>query len=267
MNQQGGVGPLPLLPVDGAGDVQGRGEGDSLIGGEDAGPHGGEAVQALAEVPLLVPGLEIPGGHVVEDGVAENIVPRVLRFHVFGGPPNNDRQLGLIVQPLHQALIPGNDPVRVPGPADPLGEVDRHGLFLGEGVRVVPRRLLGVVPVVHPQADHVLSGPGDGGQQLHVLQGHGPAGDGQGCRGEGLNQGVHIGIGQEDHAVPLFCQSAHALLSLIQAGHQFHDIDSFSSVSSIVKHGVPMRKRRSASAPPRIPVTTAEVCRPPRRCR
>ena len=226
MNQQGGVGPLALPAVDRAGDVQGRGEG-RFVRGEDAGPHRGEAVQALAEVPLLVPGLEIPGGDVVEDGIAEYAVPGLLRFYVPGRFSKDDRQLRLVVQPLHQALIPGDIPIRVPGPGDPLGEIDRRGLFLFKGLRVVLGGFLLMVPVVHPQADHVLPGPGDGGQEGYVLQGNrlGGGGDGKSRRRKGFNQGVHVGIGEKSHA--LLRQRAHALFALVKTGNQFHGRDPF----------------------------------------
>ena len=226
MNQQGGVGALALFPVDGAGDVQGRGEG-RFVCGEDAGPHGGEAVQALAEVPLLVSRLEIPGGYVVEDRIAENVVPGVFRFDVSGGLSDDHRQLRLVVQPLHQALIPGDIPIRVPGPGDPLGEIDRRWLFLFKGLRVVLGGFLLVVPVVHPQADHVLPGPGDRGQEGYVFQGNrlGGGGDGKSRRRKGFNQGVHVGIGEKSRA--LLRQRAHALFALVKTGNQFHGRDPF----------------------------------------
>ena len=70
------------LAVDGGGDVQRRGIGD-LVGRDDAGAHGSEAVQALAEVPLFVAGLHVPGGDIVENGVAEDVVPGVGSPRIF----------------------------------------------------------------------------------------------------------------------------------------------------------------------------------------
>ena len=80
-NQQSGIGLLPQLAVDPAGDLQRRGIGD-LVGGDQHGAHGREAVQTLAEIPLLMARLQVPGGYVVKDGVAEDVVCRIGGFHV-----------------------------------------------------------------------------------------------------------------------------------------------------------------------------------------
>ena len=112
--------------------------------------------------------------------------------------------------------------LRVSGPADTFREIDRCGLFFGEGFRVVSGGLFGVFLVVHPQADHVLPGPGDGGQKPDLFQRNRPAGGGR--QVSGLNQGVHVRVGQEGHA--RLGQLAHALLALIKTGDEFHAIDS-----------------------------------------
>ena len=166
-NQQSGIGLLPQLAVDPAGDLQRRGIGD-LVGGDQYGAHGREAVQTLAEIPLLMAGLQVPGGYVVEDGVAEDAVCRIDGFHVPGGFAQHHRQLRLIVQPVRTARVTGDDAVGLPGLADPLGEVDRRCTALGEGIGAVPGGFLRVVPVVHAQADHILPGAGYGSQQLHI---------------------------------------------------------------------------------------------------
>ena len=162
-----GIGLLPQLAVDPAGDLQRRGIGD-LVGGDQYGAHGREAVQTLAEIPLLMARLQVPGGYVVEDGVAEDAVCRIDGFHVPGGFAQHHRQLRLIVQPVRKARVTGDDAVGLPGLADPLGEVDRRCTVLGEGIGAVPGGFLRVVPVVHAQADHILPGAGDGSQQLHI---------------------------------------------------------------------------------------------------
>ena len=82
-------------------------------------------------------GLHIPGGNVVEDGVAEDVIAGLGGFHMFGGLSQNDRQLHFVIQPLHQVLVALDDTAGGHGLADPLGEVHRRGLFLGEGVSVV----------------------------------------------------------------------------------------------------------------------------------
>ena len=58
--------------------------------------------------------------------------------------------------------------------AGPLGEIHGLPLLAGEGfgVEVLGLALVGLV--VHPQAEDVLPGLGDGGQDLHGAQGQGP---------------------------------------------------------------------------------------------
>lgn len=48
-------------------------------------------------------GLQQPGGDVVENGVAEDMVLGLGGFDIPGGPPDDDGQLRLVVQPLDQA--------------------------------------------------------------------------------------------------------------------------------------------------------------------
>lgn len=103
-NQQVCGGILPQLPVDAGGNMQGRRKGD-LISGDNTETHRGKAIQTLAEVPLLMSGLQDAGRHIVEDGVAEDVVRRVFRLHVFRRLADNDRQLGLVVQPFHEAGV------------------------------------------------------------------------------------------------------------------------------------------------------------------
>ena len=103
-NQQVCGGILPQLAVDAGGDMQSRRKGD-LVSSDDAGANGGKAVQTFAEIPLLVGGLQDTGRHIVEDGIAEDIVRRVFCLHVFRRLADDDRQLGFVVQPLHKAGV------------------------------------------------------------------------------------------------------------------------------------------------------------------
>ena len=97
-------------------------------------------------------GLHVPGGDVVDDRVAEDVVPGLLRLHVPRGLAQDDAQLHLVVQPLHQVGVALDVSLRRHGLGDPLGEVHRHRFFLGEGLGAVVGSLLGVVLVVHAQA-------------------------------------------------------------------------------------------------------------------
>ena len=53
---------------------------------DDAGADGGKAVEALAEIPLLVRGLDVPGRDIVQDGVAADVVSGLPCGNVLGIP-------------------------------------------------------------------------------------------------------------------------------------------------------------------------------------
>ena len=50
-----------------------------LVGGDEPRAHRAERVERLAADPLAVAELDVPRGHVVEAGVAEDVVERVRR--------------------------------------------------------------------------------------------------------------------------------------------------------------------------------------------
>lgn len=95
---QAGVGVLPLFAVDEAPDGQLGRVGVELVCRDDAGADGSEAVEALAEIPLLVGGLDIPCGDIVQDGVAEDVVFRLTCGNVLRVLSQNDGQFTLVVQ-------------------------------------------------------------------------------------------------------------------------------------------------------------------------
>ena len=203
--------------------MQGGREGD-LVRRGNAGAHGSETVQALAEVELLVGGLDLPGRHVVDDGVAKDIVRRVCGLHVFGALPDDDCQLILVVQPICKIGVALNEALRRHGLADPLGKVHGDGPLLGESA-VIVGRLGQVVPVVHAQADDILPGPGNGGQQ-----GHGGQGQGVLCRFRGgkqllpggFNEGIHVSKGQGTNHGAVHAQHAYGFLAVLEIGNEFH---------------------------------------------
>ena len=81
---QAGVGVLPLFAVDEAPDGELGRISLELIRRDDAGADGGKAVEALAEIPLLVRGLDVPGRDIVQDGVAEDVVSGLPCGNVLG---------------------------------------------------------------------------------------------------------------------------------------------------------------------------------------
>ena len=119
-NLQLGVGILPQFAVHPAADGQCGRVGVKFVGGDDAGTHGGEAVQTFAEVPLLVGGLHVPGGDIVQDGVAEHIVFGLPGGHVLGVLAQHHGQLTLVVQLLHKVGVGLDEAAVRHCTADPL---------------------------------------------------------------------------------------------------------------------------------------------------
>ena len=91
------VGVLAHLAVHEAADPYFGREGE-LVGSHDAGAHGRKSVQTLAKIPLLMPRLQIPRAHIVDDRVAENIVRYIFFSHLESVLPNNHAQLALVIQ-------------------------------------------------------------------------------------------------------------------------------------------------------------------------
>ena len=72
-----------------------------LIG--DQRPQRGKPIHVFSPCPLAVSLLNIPGCHVIEAGIAQHIVQRVVRRYVLGTALHYHRQLSLIIQPAHKA--------------------------------------------------------------------------------------------------------------------------------------------------------------------
>ena len=73
---------LPQFPIHPGTKRQRRRLGKGVLG-DDTRPHRGEPIQPLAKVPLLVPCLQVPGRHIVDDGVSKHIV----KGDILGVPP------------------------------------------------------------------------------------------------------------------------------------------------------------------------------------
>src|SRR3954452_8625347 len=89
---------LAQLAVDPASDVEVLRR--DLVGGRDPRPHRAEAVERLAEEPLLVVALPVARRHVVDDGVAEDMGVGVALGDVAPALADDERQLGLVVDAL-----------------------------------------------------------------------------------------------------------------------------------------------------------------------
>ncbi len=138
--------------------------------GFNPGPQGREGVEALGAGELAVLFLQIPGGDVVDAGVAQDVVPEVRFLDVPGGLADDHRQFRLVV---HPAAHLGIDNVFVRADHRGAGLHEDQGFF-GDGVA----EFGGVIPVI--QADGHDLGRLAGRQQRHLRQGDDfPGGIGQ----------------------------------------------------------------------------------------
>ena len=98
-----------------------------LVGRDQLGPDGREGVERLAGHPLLARLVELPvaGRDVVADGVAADVLARILRGDVPPAPADDDHQLGLVV---HLVADPGQD--------DRVAVADQGGRILAEEHRL-----------------------------------------------------------------------------------------------------------------------------------
>ena len=90
-------------------------------------------------VAMTVPAwrvMQVPGGDVVDDGVAKNIVIGVFFPDVFRIFPQDDGQLRLIVQAIHEVKMPRDGVAGAGAVGGPFGEIDGAPLFPGKGVGV-----------------------------------------------------------------------------------------------------------------------------------
>ena len=142
---------------------------------------------------LLVGGLQHAGGYIVEDGVAEDILCSLFCGNVSGGLADDNGQFCLVVQTLHQTGMALDLAAGSHGFADALGEVNGDGAFLDKG-GIIAGCLVGVCLVVDAKADHILTGAGDGREQLYIGQRDGIAAGGGNAAA--LNEGQHAVCGQ-----------------------------------------------------------------------
>ena len=144
-------------------------------------------------------GLHVPGGDVVQDGVAEHIVFGLPGGHILGILAQHHSQLTLVVQLLHKVGVRLDEAAVRHCTADPLGEVDGVLMLGGKGVRRILFGLVRVCHVVDAQTDYVLCRAGDGalqGDGFHRQRGD--AADSQlqtephlrGEKGDGVGQGL-----------------------------------------------------------------------------
>ena len=180
-----GARVLDDLAVDEAADPE-RLRIRDLVGGHDPRSHRTERVEALAADPLAVAELEVACRHVVQAGVAEDVIEGSLHGHVPRESSDDDGEFRLVVHLGRVARAP-----------DDVGAIADDGrAVLREQDRVVRRLdalLGGMLGVVAPDG-HDLARPGDRREQLDRRRAAGPStarSDGQ-RRSDRSERRVHV---------------------------------------------------------------------------
>ena len=151
--------------------------------------------------------LEIAQRVVIHDGIAGDIVERLIPVHAVGALADDDRQLAFIIQLLCGKFW--NEDIII-GAGEGIGELDEQGGVFGE----FPAHFADVFGVIKPDADN-LAGIRDYGLQVGVVEDHGFAGKLRGLMPIfAAQQLAHIFIIQFDtHIVPINADSGGAKAS------------------------------------------------------
>lgn len=148
---------LAQFVIDMAGDQQVRG----IKVGLDPRAEGTESVEAFAAGPLVVTPLQVAGGDVVADGVAEDVVQGVLGFDPAPGLADDDGQLGFMLDVVGL----GRDEDGFAGCDDRAGRLEEEEGYLGD----IDGMFFGMGDVIAPDADDLAGFAGR--QQAHGGQG------------------------------------------------------------------------------------------------
>ena len=119
-------------------------------------------------------GLESSGADVIDYSITENIVSDLSSRYIFRLFPNNHRQLGLIIEILHQVPVAWYLFPCACGTVYPFREIYRKGAFPAECFLLISGRFLRMGHIVDAQADHILYRMGNRRQQKSLLHGNCP---------------------------------------------------------------------------------------------
>ena len=76
-----------------------------FISSHKAGAHGREAIQAFAQIPLLMACLQVASTNIIDDGITKDILLGFLLGHTLAVLPQYYTQLTFIIKAIHQALV------------------------------------------------------------------------------------------------------------------------------------------------------------------
>lgn len=131
---------------------------------DDPWAKGTRGIEALALEPLIVAALQIAGGEIVDDRIAENVIQRVAGSDVEASLSDDHSEFDLVVELFHDVRLEGNLGIRPHHGCRRLGE--ELGMLRQLDLDTLGAVALGdVLHVVSADAEDVLRRPGNGRQK------------------------------------------------------------------------------------------------------
>ena len=165
---------MPQLAVDEALNLHRLIDGEA-VRRDDPRTDGRKTVETLAAVPLLVLVLDGARAHIVEHGVAKDIVQRLVRADVVRIAADDDGQLRLIVEIGDDVAVAVDAAAGRDGLVHALGKIDREHIGRLDALAGDGLAFLRVVKIVDAEADDILRRMRDGGEQFDFRHGDGRA--------------------------------------------------------------------------------------------
>ena len=139
-----------------------------FIGGQNGRTHGAETVQALAQNPLAMALLQMPRGHVVDDGIAEYMRKRGGLGNATPARTDDNRQFAFVIQAAGWVQMAQDGFAHGDDGGMGFGKYNGEGWhhILGPAIKARPRKFLGVFMIILADAEHVLRWARNGGEDL-----------------------------------------------------------------------------------------------------
>ena len=155
-DQEARIGALAQLGVDVAADR--RVADVDLLTRDGIRTHRAERVLGFADQPLAVAALQIARGYVIDDGVAPDVVERVLRVDAVSAFADDDGELRLVVGCLGNFRVNDHRAAAGDHRFRDLGEHDgarRYRALSGAAVEAALREFVRVVVIILPDAEDI----------------------------------------------------------------------------------------------------------------
>src|SRR3984957_3958112 len=154
--KKAGIRALPQLAVDVAGDRR-VGDIDLLTGYRDR-AHRAERVLRLADQPLTVASLQVARRHIIDDGIAPDVIECVLGADATTALADNNRELRLVIDRRRHLRIDDDGTATRPDGLGHFGENDwtgGHRAPASPSVKAAAGKFVGVIVVILADAKDV----------------------------------------------------------------------------------------------------------------